>query len=173
MRVDKKDIRELNLPKIPQAIIDRINRDYNKYVAKWSDKDSPYWKNNNLEYPEDWSVAYILSDSFNHDIDVWCKQNISNTIDWEFQIINRDLDIHRDFDIGDIDEIIIHTKFIYIIEPGGSNVLTHFYKNDAITLIESYKLEPHKWYLFNTLRHHNITGIEPNKVRFAIVGHVF
>ena len=53
MRVDKKDVRELNLPKIPQYIIDEINRDYNKYIAKWSDKDSLYWKNNNFDFFDD------------------------------------------------------------------------------------------------------------------------
>lgn len=159
---DYRYIRTMNFPKIPQNIIDNLSKDFKQYQIKWTEEKI------------DWN--YVLTDTFNEELNNWCKENICDSIYWEFQIITADSTIHRDHDPYNRGEIEIlgfpHVKFIYNIQLGGSNVLTEIY-DDQETLIDTYHLEKEHWYLFKVDVWHRVVGIELGQVRFAVVGHVF
>jgi hypothetical protein len=161
---DNRNVREINLPKIPQHITKKIYADLssNEYVVKWRETE----EGNNV---------FNLTDSFNKELNDWAKLNICDSVYYEFQIITADTHIHKDdFYFGGEDETVsLKLKFIYLLETGGNNVRTEFYDEDQTTLLEYYNIELHKWYIFKVDGFHRVVGIEPNKPRIAIVGHVF
>lgn len=160
MRFSYPAVRELNFPKIPMGIIDNLSKDYQNYSTQWA-------------VPE----IYKLTNTDSKELDDWCKKNICETVDWKFQIITGNTDIHRDhrpYGKG-VEPEFPEIKFVYQLSIGGDNVLTEIYnqEDNEFILVETYKFELHKWYLFNVRRWHRVIGLEPNSVRFAVVGHVF
>lgn len=109
--------------------------------------------------------SYVWSDSFNHDINAWCKTNICDTMYWGFQIITADIATHRDFGT--------EVKMTYIVHTGGDQVLTNFYDDTSSTILHSYKIEPHRWHIFQASTPHSVTNIQPGQTRFSITGRVF
>lgn len=169
-----KNIRELKLPQIPQDIVDRVidrhTKDPNSYAPLWDQDDLPM----PVYYQEPEAKIVTFSDSFNEEIDQWCKDNICDSIKWDWQILSKDLPIHRDFDADTLENLVLHTKFFYLITPGGDNVVTNFFNSeDPTDIIETYVIKTRTWYLFNAARHHNVVGIEPGKTRFTMVGNTF
>lgn len=161
---DVRNLRKINLPQIPPEILGNINHNYGEYSKKWKER------------PDDQSV-YTLSDSFNEEINAWAKEHICDSIYYEFQMITADTDIHKDTEPWMEEKVeynsgLPHIKFIYLLESGGDNVRTEFFDDDQ-NLLDSYIIEKHVWYIFNTDRYHRVIGMEPNKTRFAIVGHIF
>lgn len=159
-------IRVLNLPKIPSSIINNLNTDFNSYTDIWA-----------LASKENMPI-YRMTESHSEVLNIWAKSNICSDIDWGFQIISRDTDIHQDHrPYGD--DVITgfpKIKFVYQLQLGGQDVKTEIYNRDAdnnFVLCETHKLVLHKWYIFNTERYHRVIGIEPNNKRFAIIGHIF
>ena len=162
---DVRNIREIVLPRIPEFIINSLSTDYNAYQAKWTETD-------------DGKGIYVLSDSFNEELNEWCRANICDSILWEFQIITGDTYIHKDSDPHSLGEDpslgLARVKFVYNIQTGGDNVRTEFFEDGTgIEMTDSYLLEAHKWYIFRTESWHRVVGIEPKKTRFAVVGHIF
>lgn len=161
---DVRNIREINLPKIPNDLLKKINFNYNEYLSKWSERD------------DDKSI-YMLSDSFNEELNHWGKENICDSIYYEFQIITGDTDIHRDHDPWhevpmEYNYGLPHIKFLYLLESGGDNVKTEFF-DDEKNLTDSYVIQKYTWYIFRAENWHRVIGMEPNKTRFAVVGHIF
>ena len=65
------------------------------------------------------------------------------------------------------------TKFIYLLETGGDNVVTNFYDDDQKTIVDSVVLEPHRWCILKVDAYHSVAGVENGKTRFAITGKIF
>lgn len=142
--------RYLNLPRIPDSVLSKINYNFNEYNKKAGEGGS----------------IYSWTDDFNQDVNAWCQSNICDTMYWAFQIIRGDLEMHKDTG-GTL------TKLIYLLETGGSNVATEFYADDKTTLLESVVLEPHRWHILKADTYHGVSGVEPGKIRFSITGRVF
>jgi hypothetical protein len=140
-------LRYLNLPKIPEEIINRISFNFKDYTIEKTYSDGNF----------NWSQ------SFSEEISDWCVENVCN-LNWGFQLITADLKMHIDN--------IVKTKLIYIIEPGGDNVLTNFYDDD-FNLTHSYKIMPRTWHLLKVDVYHNVVNIEPGKTRLSLSGPAF
>ena len=141
--------RQLNLPRVPDDILAQINLDPKDYTKT-------------LRLTHD---VYTWTDQFNEAINSWCQENICKEMYWAFQFMTGDLPIHKDN--------VTLNKFVYVIEPGGLNVVTSFYTEDHSTQLESIVLETHKWYILKVDTPHDVSGIEPGKLRFAITSRIF
>jgi hypothetical protein len=142
----------LDLPKIPDSILDGLNRDYSEYYHA----SSAVTGSNQIN---------TYSDSFNTEINQWCQKNISEHLYWGFMIMQRDLGPHVD--------VKTKIKLTYVIDPGGNNVTTEFYENDRSTLLESIVIQPGRWHIFRSDMVHAVRGIEPGQVRFSLTASVF
>ena len=140
----------VNLPKLPEDVLEKTNRNWHEYEKKDSG-----WKDN----------IYTWSDSFNTEINQWCKENICSSIYWGFQIIRGDLPLHKD--IG------TKIKFVYLIDNGGPDVVTEWYDEDQNTLVDSVILEKHRWHILKVDSFHRIQGISSPMVRFSVTGRIF
>ena len=145
-----KFVRCLNLPKLPQDIIDRIPRNYSLYEKKIQGIKS---------------VHYVWTDSHNQEVDAWCKENVCDSMYYAYQIISGNMVLHKDQGTK--------IKFIYLLDAGGSDVWTEFYADDQCTLLQREKLEINRWYIMKVDVYHKVVGIDPGNVRFGITGRVF
>ena len=139
-------IRYLNLPQIPDSIVATVNYEFDQYDQTHRLGD-----------------AYMWSDSFNSEVNSWCKANICEDMYWGFQVISGDLPVHRD--IG------TEVKLIYLLETGGTNVATSFYEEDKKTITDSYVIPARKWHILQASKYHAVHNVE--QVRFSITGRVF
>ena len=137
----------LELPKIPYDILQIIPTELNKYHCK-------------INYG-----TYNWSDSFNQELNAWGQQYICKDMYFAFQLMTGDVPIHKD--IG------TQIKLIYLIETGGPNVLTKFWKDDQCTLLDSYKIKTHAWHILKADVFHSVDGVQPGQLRWSITGRVF
>jgi len=137
-------VRYLNLPPIPDSVINTLNRDYTQYEFT----DSKIW-----------------SKSFNDSINEWCKKNICEDMYYAFQIIQKDVPIHKDN--------VTVTKINYIIDTGGPQVATRFWNEDRTEILQSEILEPNRWHIMKVDVYHDVFNVEPGSTRFSITGRVF
>lgn len=140
-------IRYINLPTIPQSIVGQLPVSIDAYEKK-------------VEYD-----AYVWTDSFNKEINAWCKQNICEEMYWGFQIIRGDLPQHKD--VG------TKIKFVYVLETGGDNVVTNFYKEDQQTITHSYIIQPNKWHILEADCYHDVQGVAHGRYRMSVTGRIF
>ena len=141
-------IQYLNLPKIPQHIIDQLERD-----------PTVYHQVSTVEGPYTWS------DYDTKLLNVWCRENICSEMYFGLQIMTGNLPLHLDTGTK--------IKINYIIDPGGTDVITSFYDNDQVTLLDSYCIEPNRWHIFKADTHHQVTNIQPGQYRFGVTGRIF
>jgi hypothetical protein len=141
-------IRYLELPPVPQAILNNIPNDYTLYESKFAGSSS----------------FYIWTDTFNLELNHWGQQHISKDLYFGFQIINGNLPAHRD--TGTL------TKLSYIIETGGKDVETVFH-NDNGSEAYSFIIEPHRWHILEANRLHSVRGINSGQTRFSITARIF
>jgi hypothetical protein len=143
----QKYIQQINLPKIPKKIINNLPKDINLY-KKHSDVES-----------------FSRSDSYNYEIDQWCRENIAKDINFGFQIIDGDVPVHIDNRVK--------IKLFYLISSGGENVLTKFWNNEQTEVLEEYKIPCNEWFLFKANSFHSVENINNGKTRFSLVGKIF
>lgn len=141
-------VRYLNLPKIPGEIMAKINFNFEEYDRKSRYRNGGFW-----------------SDSFNEEINKWCQENVCDSIYYAFQVFPKDLHIHKDTGTK--------TKLIYLLQEGGSNVVTTWYDEDQTTVLQSVRIPLHTWVLFKADAFHGVTGVEEGMIRSAITGRVF
>ena len=139
-------VKFLNLPRIPESIISNLPKDYSLYHRHAS------------------AGPFSRSDSFNSEIDRWCKQNISNDIDFGFQIIEDNVPAHIDNRV--------FVKFFYLIEEGGENVLTKYWSEDN-EFLKEYHIPVHTWVLFRADLLHSVENVDNKKRRVSVVGKLF
>jgi len=140
-------VRYLNLPQIPESILDSLNMNLDEYEKKSVPLET-----------------YVWTDSFNAEINCWCQENICGTMYWGFQIIDGGVAVHKD--IGTL------TKLNYIIIPGGDNVVTEFYNEDK-TVASSVVIEPFRWHVLKADSYHSVRNMDPGKKRFSVTGRIF
>ena len=144
-------IQYLNLPTLPNELISRINRnfeEYQKQPGKVYNTDTYWW-----------------SDSFNEEVNQWCQQNICAEMYFGFQAVVGDMQLHTDQ--------VTTIKINYILNCGGSNVLTEFFDESHTHKLASYCIEPNRWHIFKANSPHQVFNIEPGQTRFAITGRIF
>ena len=143
-----KCIKYLNFPAIPQTVIDSIRFDDNDLTLAKSD------------------VGYKSSIVSTEMLNVWGKKNISEDIFLNYQLITNNVCLHRDR--------ATKSKLIYVIQSGGDNVLTSFYKDpEGTDLLFKTVIEPGRWCIFEADVYHTVSNMDPGKIRFAITGQIF
>lgn len=140
----------MNLPRIPDNILALINPNFDLYEKKDAGRHGN---------------IYTWSDSFNQEINAWCQQNICNEMYWGFQIIRGDLKPHTDN--------VTQVKLTYLVETGGPNVVTEWYDQDHVTVIDSVILEPHRWHILKVDTPHGVKNTVADSVRLSITGRIF
>jgi hypothetical protein len=156
-------IEHLDTPSIPKEVISELlqtNPDTGRYSYKFD--------------PEFSNVATFKI--YNVDLSrlktTWFKDNGQDKFNWIIQILEKGSylvphrDDHRDFTIS------------YIIDPGGDNVSTCFYKKlldkqylpikavprDEIELVYSEVLKRDKWYKLSVQEIHSVENLESSRV---------
>ena len=143
-------IRHLLLPPLPDFILEKINWNLSEYKRKAPVVNNP---------------DYMWSDDFNNDMNDWCQKNIAGGIYYAFQFASRDMPVHKDH--------VSTAKLLYILDAGGDDVYTEFYKEDSLTLLHKEKLPLHQWYVVKTDINHAVKGITPPRIRFSICASLF
>jgi hypothetical protein len=141
----RRFIQYLNLPRIPQELVDRLPGALDRYHQNFSYK------------------SYTWSDSWNHEIDQWCKENICADMYFGFQFMDADLEPHTD--IGTL------TKINYVISTGGTQVITRFHEQDRV--VAEHVIDPNRWHILKADTAHSVAGIEPGCLRWAVTGRIF
>ena len=144
----KECIRYLNLPQIPQFLLDQ----YKEETDLRPDMIGPYHSE---------PLTYI------HD---WCKENIAD-VWYTVQIMNNYVPVHSDWlretEEGSFEKTTC--KLVYLVDTGGDDVKTLFY-DDNFRLIKSYKIEPLRWHIFQCETKHAVIGVTPERKRWSITG---
>ena len=145
-------VKKINLPSLPDEFLDDIL----KAIA--TEQDLAFRGENQVHYIEQvtWKAAPPCVQS-------WCRTHICDDIFWGLQTITADLPIHKD-----IDTLV---KFYYLVQPGGDNVQTRYFKNGE--QIASYHFNKGCWYIIDVETEHDAVGIEPGQVRIGLTGRIF
>lgn len=143
-----RHLQYINLPKVPDEIVQDYLQRLDSVEAKWHAPDGS---------------GYIWSDSNNEQVNSWCQKNICADMYWGFQLMTTDVPVHTDQ--GTV------LKFVYVIQTGGDAVQTEFWQDGKIT--ESYQILPHRWHTLKVDSEHSVTGIEPGKRRISVTGRIF
>ena len=138
-------IQYVNLPSIPEDIIQNLPTKLDVY------------KKETIE-------NYHWTDSFNEKLNAWAQENICKDIYYAFQMMTGDIPRHKDIDTK--------TKFVYIIDTGGSNVVTRFWDNDHM-LLDEYIIEPFRWHILKADTYHSVEGIETDRYRWSVTARIF
>jgi hypothetical protein len=138
-------IQYVNLPSVPEEIIQSLPVDIDVYEKHTQQN-------------------YHWTDSFNEKLNAWAQENISQEIYFAFQLMTGDLPPHKD--IGTL------TKFVYILNTGGSNVVTKFWDDD-FNLLDEYIIEPQRWHILKADTYHSVEGIEADKFRWSVTARIF
>lgn len=141
----------INLPRIPQEILDQLPKDLNEFKSK-SDR------------PDSFS-QYRWTDDHNEQLNQWCKENICADMYWGFQFMTNDMPKHTDHNTK--------TKFVYLIEPGGNEVHTRFWTDDHNTQVDDHIIKPHRWHILKVDKVHSVDGIELGSTRWSVTGRIF
>ena len=138
-------IQYINLPVIPQDIVNNLPRSLSSYELQ-----------NNGNY--NWT------DSYNTQLNEWCQKNICSEMYFAFQFITGDIPIHKDIET--------QTKFVYIIETGGLNVITKFWDDDY-KLLDEYCIEKNRWHILKADTYHSVEDIVPDSLRWSVTARIF
>ena len=143
-----KCIKYLNLPAIPQTVIDSIEFDDNDLTLAKS------------------IVGYKSSIVSTDLLNEWGRKNISEDIFLNYQLMTDNVLLHRDKSTK--------SKLLYVIDTGGDEVLTSFYTDpEGTDLLFKAVIEPGRWCIFEADVCHKVSNMDPGKLRFAITGQIF
>jgi len=142
--------RYINLPRISEEVLSKINPDPDQYSSRSSSTPN-----------------YVWTDDFNFEVNQWCQANICDSIYWAFQMIRPpEMQIHKD-------RTTTH-KFVYVLDTGGDHVETRYYdEHDPTKVVETLIIPPHQWCILRVDCYHSVHNIEPGRVRMAVTGRIF
>lgn len=108
-----------------------------------------------------WRATDVLQDWFNTTIKPLLPYQLDNKHPWDFlnvqQVIPGIL-IHKD---GNRNK-----SLNYLIDPGGPDVVNGFY-DDALNLLETYRIKPFMWHEFASNVNHGIEGITDKRLALS------
>jgi hypothetical protein len=139
-------IEYLDLPSIPEHLIESIQDIINKPPKDFSNVSSEY--------------AYFKTRYVNDDLKSWLQTIFDSEIYPQYQLVYNGLPIH-------IDKGNRIVAYNYLLDAGGDNVRTAVY-DDKYKLLQIEKIELKRWHRINTSMLHGVHGIQSNKVRVAI-----
>ena len=140
-------IKYINLPPIPESLLNNIPNEISEYKVK-------------VNY-----FTFNWSESNNQELNSWGRENISQDLYFAYMLIKGDLVLHKD--VGTT------LKLNYVINPGGSRVITRFWDDNKKDIAAEYEIVPHRWHIFKADRFHSVHGIEKNNLRLSITAQLF
>jgi hypothetical protein len=141
-----KYIEYLNLPPVPEHLIESITDIINKPPKAYSAVPAEY--------------NFFKTRDVNDDLAEWLQSIVKYKIYPQYQLIYNGLPIH-------IDKGNRINAYNYLLDTGGKNVKTVVY-NENYKPLQIEQLELKRWHRINTGMLHGVHGIEPDKVRVAI-----
>ena len=142
-------IQYINLPKVPAEILQKAVDNIPTCLEKFERPNNPY----------------TWTDFDNTELDAWGKLNISQELYYAFQIMTDNMKIHKD--------TVTKTKFCYVIQTGGENVITSFYDEDQTTILDTYCIEQDRWHLLKADTYHGVSNLNHGNIRFSITAKIF
>jgi len=143
---DMNYIEYINLPTVPEYLIEPLQDIINKPPKNFSNVSSEY--------------AYFKTRHVNDDLKLWLQSLFDFEIYPQYQLVYDGLPIH-------IDKGNRIFAYNYLLDAGGDNVETAVY-DKTHKLLQSEKLELKRWHCINTGMPHTVHGINTDKVRIAI-----
>jgi len=166
------NLRYLNLPKVPNDLIDDFIAKTDLYPMM--ENEYAVLKGTNLyKWTDEYKIAnlYKWTDEYNERINIWGQKNICEDAYFGFQIMKGNVLPHKDHlnnHYGN-EPLQPSSKLVYLISQGGENVLTRFWLDDKKTLINEYNIQTNRWHLLQIDTVHSVEGVEPGKIRWSIV----
>ena len=137
----------LNFPSIPKYLIEPIQ--------------------DVLKGPFTYDAGYFKSRNVGKDLEFWLQTIFPYKISALYQVSNYTLPIHIDVGIdAKVEDRIFAIN--YILESGGDQVVTDIYAHDKTTVLQSTKIEAHRWHYLPTYKYHGLTGLTPDCDRVSI-----
>lgn len=147
----------VNLPKIPQELLDDIT---DEFILSQTNNAFPQ---SDQQYK---IIKHVyLSIQPTAALTKWCEENISKSVKWFVQVIRADLPIHTDIGAA--------VKFNYIFQSGGEDVETTFYANDRTTTLHSEVIVKDRWHILKVDTLHRVWNLPVGNKRLSISGCVF
>lgn len=139
----------IDLPKVPEELLENPNDIINKISLDVVDKTGTVIPHNNIQRR-----------AISQDLNYWLKSVCNFPVIAQYLLLNDNSPIHRD-------PIIRPQAYNYIIVAGGSNVFTTVY-DDNQHILKSICIPEKTWYCLDTERLHGVQGIEKNTWRILL-----
>jgi len=136
-------INYLDLPKIPEKLLHRLD-------------EIP-----SLQPDSGLANDYVINNvSCKPELHDWVRDTFKLALfKCNYMLIRSSVNIHKDRGRA--------LAINYVLNPGGSNVVTSVYTDD-LQLLEEKQIESYRWHTLPTLRYHGITGINPSDTRILV-----
>lgn len=137
----------LNFPPVPKHLTDKLSRNIDDYP------NSVYREWHFDGHPGE--NRFIRSDDGCEELSKWCKENISDDVEWGVQLyVGSHMPLHVDPGYS--------VKLSFIVDLGGDNAVTEFFDKD-MNLVYSRVIEPNRWFLIKTDVLHQVRNIESHR----------
>jgi hypothetical protein len=136
----------LDYPSLPKDLYQEVYKSVNLNPNHFTFLKAPYYKIHEATRPLRNFITSIIPESNKKVISV--------------QVLKGRIPIHTDTGRT--------SAFNYIIEPGGDNVYTCFYKNKNLIEFEYHNIESHRWHFLDVTTLHNVINIQKDSLRIAI-----
>jgi len=148
-------IKYLDFPQVPKELLESVE----DIIAKPAEllPMTPQRQKQQLEYFQNKTI----SDQLYH----WLKGVFKFKFYAKYQVIHRGIPIHTDKGAYEGDR---RYAMNYLLDQGGSNVITTVYDDDQQTVLQTECLELKRWHTIQVEKFHGVEGIEPGKLRVAL-----
>ena len=107
-------------------------------------------------YQADWYRVYTC----NQDLTNWVTANFPVEVELvEYVVSDQAIVMHTDLGRN--------CAYNYVIDTGGTNIVTEFYSHDHAQLLDSMEYQPNRWYQLNVGIPHRVNGTQTHS-RFLI-----
>jgi hypothetical protein len=145
-----KYIKYLNIPTVPEELLDSIDSIVNQNKENMIVRDFQHFQYKTI----------------NPKLDKWVYSVFKMNCYAKYQVIYNGIPIHKDNPAFPGDRRI---AFNYLLETGGTNVVTTVYDEDKITIMQSERIPVKTWHSLVVEKYHGVEGIEDiNKPRVAL-----
>jgi hypothetical protein len=139
----------IDLPSVPEELLESITQIMTKpTIVILSYEGKPV------------SIESIQRKKVSDQLNEWLQSVCNFSVVSQYLLLNSNSPIHRD-------PRIRPRAYNYLLDTGGSNVITTVYDNDQ-TILKSMVIPSKTWYCLETGRLHGVQGIEPGRWRIVL-----
>lgn len=161
-------VKYINLPKIPNKVLDTlvVEEDIELYAREYG-----YAHSNGMCIDHGYEHSFVHSNNTKQTyeslstVNDWCRKHICTQIYFSYHVIYNNFIMHKDNNTK--------SKLMYVVETGGADTVTRFYEDDKKTEKFNIKIEPFRWCILEADVYHEVTDMDKDTRRLAIVGQIF